>query len=179
MVYVNLPRKAWWEEKRVENGTLHSTNIWKIAEEQVPAEEMEKNHPECWKEGWESGAMELMSRENVKKTSKMSKTELSHKMRTTKPLVLATRGCSRFLQQCHSNGDGWQFSILWRLIDCRQLQIILSFGTRNKERQWGDNWGKIWRSWDSGKLRYGESPTGLWIWVQVFKALNVMLLSWC
>lgn len=35
------------------------------------------------KEGWESGAMEFMSRENVKKTSKMSKTELSHKVRTT------------------------------------------------------------------------------------------------
>lgn len=33
----------------------------------MPAGETEANYPECWKEGWESVAIELKWRENVKK----------------------------------------------------------------------------------------------------------------
>lgn len=64
-VYMNLSRKAQWEEKRVENGALKDTNIQKVGEKQEPAKEMEKNNPESEKESWESGSWTW--RENVKK----------------------------------------------------------------------------------------------------------------
>lgn len=66
-VYMNLSRKAQWEEKRVENGALKDTNIQKVQEKQEPAKEMEKNNPESEKGSWESGVMDLKTRENVKK----------------------------------------------------------------------------------------------------------------
>ena len=62
-VYMNLSRKAQWEEKRVENGALKDTNIQKVGEKQEPAKEMEKNHPKCEKESWGHGLEDRRERQ--------------------------------------------------------------------------------------------------------------------
>lgn len=59
---------------------------------------------------------------------------LSHKMKTAKhSLVWVSRNGCRFLQQCHSNVDRWQFSIVWGLIDYRQPKTFLCDGRWNRE----------------------------------------------
>lgn len=45
---------------------MNSANIGNVGGKQVPAE-LEKNHPACWKECWESGAMEFKLGEDAKK----------------------------------------------------------------------------------------------------------------
>lgn len=46
---------------------MSNTNIQNVGEKQDPAREMEKSHPEWWKENSESGVMDLKTGENVKK----------------------------------------------------------------------------------------------------------------